>query len=117
MYLSLQGIVIRIIIEGKAKAIFLSFTCLALEEAAAYHFGRVPRRKRTVLVDSDFRLTQDKRGRFWGPSALRRTYHPRPVPPKTGTECLVEHLERADFVVMKWPVIGGGAALARGFEG
>jgi hypothetical protein len=30
---------------------------------------------------------------------------------------LVEHLERAGFVVMKKPPIGGGAALARGFEG
>jgi hypothetical protein len=40
-----------------------------------------------------------------------------PVPLKTVTECLVEHLERAGFVVRKWQVIGGGAALARGFEG
>ena len=30
---------------------------------------------------------------------------------------LIEHLERAGFVVMKKPPIGGGAALARGFEG
>lgn len=30
---------------------------------------------------------------------------------------LVEHLERSGFVVMKKPPIGGGAALARGFEG
>ena len=30
---------------------------------------------------------------------------------------LVEHLERAGFVVMKSPAIGGGAALGRGFEG
>jgi hypothetical protein len=30
---------------------------------------------------------------------------------------LVEHLQRAGFVVMKRPAIGGGAALARGFEG
>ena len=30
---------------------------------------------------------------------------------------LVEHLERAGFVVMKRPLIGGGAALGRGFEG
>jgi hypothetical protein len=30
---------------------------------------------------------------------------------------LVEHLERAGFVVMKRPPIGGGAALGRGFEG
>jgi hypothetical protein len=45
------------------------------------------------------------------------TYHPRPSPKKTVTECLVEHLERAGFVVMKWPPIGGGAALARGFRG
>ena len=29
---------------------------------------------------------------------------------------LVEHLERAGFVVMKRPAIGGGAALGRGFE-
>ena len=30
---------------------------------------------------------------------------------------LVEHLERAGFVVMKRPAIGGGAALGRGYEG
>jgi P22_AR N-terminal domain len=30
---------------------------------------------------------------------------------------LVDHLERARFVVMKRPPIGGGAALGRGFEG
>ncbi len=30
---------------------------------------------------------------------------------------LVQHLERAGFVVMKRPPIGGGAALGRGFEG
>ncbi len=30
---------------------------------------------------------------------------------------LVEHLERAGFVIMKRPPIGGGAALGRGFEG
>ncbi len=30
---------------------------------------------------------------------------------------LVEHLERAGFVVMKKPPISGGAALGRGFEG
>jgi hypothetical protein len=30
---------------------------------------------------------------------------------------LIEHLERAGFEVMKKPPIGGGAALARGFEG
>ena len=30
---------------------------------------------------------------------------------------LVEHLERAGFVVMQRAAIGGGAALARGFEG
>jgi hypothetical protein len=30
---------------------------------------------------------------------------------------LVRHLERAGFVVMKKPPIGGGAALGRGFEG
>jgi hypothetical protein len=30
---------------------------------------------------------------------------------------LVEHLERAGFVVMKKPPIGGRAALGRGFEG
>ncbi|MGO9684178.1 MAG: hypothetical protein ACLPTZ_16630 [Beijerinckiaceae bacterium] len=30
---------------------------------------------------------------------------------------LVEHLERAGFVVMKKPPIGGGAALGRGHEG
>ncbi len=29
---------------------------------------------------------------------------------------LVEHLERAGFVVMKRPAIGGGAALGRGFK-
>ncbi len=29
---------------------------------------------------------------------------------------LVEHLERAGFVVMKRPAIGGGATLARGFD-
>ena len=29
---------------------------------------------------------------------------------------LVEHLERAGFVVMQRPAIGGGAALGRGFE-
>lgn len=29
---------------------------------------------------------------------------------------LVEHLERAGFVVMKRPATGGGAALARGFD-
>ena len=28
---------------------------------------------------------------------------------------LVEHLERAGFVVMKRPAIGGGAAVGRGF--
>ena len=28
---------------------------------------------------------------------------------------LVEHLERAGFVIMKRPPIGGGAALGRGF--
>jgi hypothetical protein len=30
---------------------------------------------------------------------------------------LVEHLERAGFVVVKRRSIGGGAALGRGFEG
>jgi hypothetical protein len=30
---------------------------------------------------------------------------------------LVEHLERAGFVVMKQPPISGGAALGRGYEG
>lgn len=30
---------------------------------------------------------------------------------------IVDHLERAGFVVMKRPAIGGGAALGRGFEG
>jgi len=30
---------------------------------------------------------------------------------------LVEYLERAGFVVMKRPPIGGGTALGRGFEG
>jgi hypothetical protein len=30
---------------------------------------------------------------------------------------LIEHLERAGFVVMKKPPVGGGAALARRFEG
>jgi hypothetical protein len=30
---------------------------------------------------------------------------------------LVDYLERAVFVVMKKPPIGGGAALGRGFEG
>ena len=30
---------------------------------------------------------------------------------------LVEHLERAGFVVMKRPAIGGGAAIGRGYEG
>jgi hypothetical protein len=30
---------------------------------------------------------------------------------------LVRHIERAGFVVMKRPPIGGGAALGRGFEG
>jgi hypothetical protein len=29
---------------------------------------------------------------------------------------LVEHLERAGFIFTKRPAIGGGAALARGFE-
>ena len=29
---------------------------------------------------------------------------------------LVEHLERAGFLVMKKPPIGGGAALGRGYE-
>jgi len=29
---------------------------------------------------------------------------------------LVEHLDRAGFVVMKRPPIGGGAALGRGFD-
>jgi hypothetical protein len=33
------------------------------------------------------------------------------------TKRLVEHLERAGFVVMKRPPIGGGGALGRGFEG
>jgi hypothetical protein len=33
-----------------------------------------------------------------------------------GAKRLIEHLERASFVVMKKPPIGGGAALARGFE-
>ena len=30
---------------------------------------------------------------------------------------LVEHLERAGFVVMKKPPVGGGAALGRRFDG
>jgi hypothetical protein len=30
---------------------------------------------------------------------------------------LVDHLERAGFVVMQRPLIGGGAALGRGHEG
>jgi hypothetical protein len=30
---------------------------------------------------------------------------------------VVEHLERAGFVVMKRPSISGGAAIGRGFEG
>lgn len=30
---------------------------------------------------------------------------------------LIEHLERAGYVVMKLPAVEGGAALGRGFEG
>jgi hypothetical protein len=38
-------------------------------------------------------------------------------PPEIVARRLVEHLERAGFVVMKRPPTVRGAALARGFEG
>ena len=52
------------------------------------------------------------RARHWG----RKRVHDE-IMSEIVAKRLVEHLERAGFVVMKRRPIGGGAALGRGFEG
>ncbi len=52
-------------------------------------------------------------------SALRfhgrkRTHNADEIMPEIVARRLVEHLERAGFIIMKRPPIGGGAALGRG---
>ena len=47
----------------------------------------------------------------------RRVHNADEIMAEIVAKRLVEHLERAGFVVMKRPAIGGGAALWRGFEG
>ena len=47
----------------------------------------------------------------------RRVHNADEIMAEIVAKRLVEHLERAGFVVMKRPAIGGGAALGRGFEG
>ena len=47
----------------------------------------------------------------------RRTHNADEIMAEIVAKRLVEHLERAGFVVMRRPPIGGGAALGRGFEG
>ncbi len=44
----------------------------------------------------------------------KRTYNADEIMAEIVARRLVEHLERAGFVVMKRPPIGGGAALGRG---
>ncbi len=46
----------------------------------------------------------------------KRTHNADEIMAQIVAKRLVEHLERAGFVVMKRPPIGGGAALGRGFE-
>jgi hypothetical protein len=46
----------------------------------------------------------------------KRVHNSDEIMAENVAERLVEHLERAGFVVMKRPAIGGGAALGRGFE-
>jgi hypothetical protein len=45
----------------------------------------------------------------------KRTHNADEIVAEIVAKRLVEHLERAGFVVMKRPPIGGGAALGRGF--
>ena len=45
----------------------------------------------------------------------KRTHNADEIMAEIVAKRLVEHLERAGFVVMKRPPIGGGAALGRGF--
>jgi hypothetical protein len=47
----------------------------------------------------------------------KRVHHGDEIMAEIVAKHLGEHLERGGFVVMKRPPIGGGAALARGFEG
>ena len=47
----------------------------------------------------------------------RRVHNADEIMAEIVAKRLVEHLERAGFVVMKRPAIGGGAALGRGFKG
>jgi len=46
----------------------------------------------------------------------KRTHNANEIMSEIVARRLVEHLERAGFVVMKWPADVGGAALGRGFE-
>ena len=50
-------------------------------------------------------------------SGRKRTHNANEIMAEIVAKRLVEHLERAGFVVMKRAPIGGGAALGRGFEG
>ena len=47
----------------------------------------------------------------------KRTHNADEIMAEIVARRLVEHLDRASFVVMKRPPIGGGAALGRGFGG
>jgi len=46
----------------------------------------------------------------------KRTHNADEIMAEIVAKRLVEHLERAGFVIMRRPPIGGGAALGRGFE-
>jgi len=47
----------------------------------------------------------------------KRTHNADEIMAEIATKRLVEHFERADFVVMKRPPIGGEAVINRGHEG
>ncbi len=47
----------------------------------------------------------------------KRTHNADEIMSEIVARRLVEHLERAGFVVMKKPPVGGGSAIGRGFEG
>ena len=46
----------------------------------------------------------------------KRTHNADEIMAEIVAHRLVKHLERAGFLIMKPPPIGGGAALGRGFE-
>ena len=50
-------------------------------------------------------------------SGRKRVHNADEIMSEIVAKHLVEHLERAGFIVMKRAPIGGGAALGRGFEG